>query len=229
MEKKAIKMFKKYLSYLFPVKHKIYRSKISEQLEITWINGALVVDTKHANYSYGSLQKILRKGLKKIGFTTVKQLEQVLVLGVGGGSVIKTLNDEILITGNITGVEIDPVMIGIAYEYYHLDHYKNVRILQHDAEQFMYNNKTFFNLIIVDLFQDIHIPDFVYHPKFIKALQNSLAPNGYLLFNTIVLNKKIAELNNAFCNYFTPALFSLQRYPEFDDKNEVIIIQKKAS
>lgn len=222
-------MFKKYLSYLFPVKHKIYRSKVSEQLEITWVNGELVVDTKHANYSYGSLQKILRKGLKKIGFTTVKEFDQLLVLGVGGGSVIATLNEEVQVTGTITGVEIDPVMIAIAYQYYHIDRYHNVRILERDAEQFMYDNKTFFDLIILDLFQDIHIPDFVYQPRFIKALQNSLAPGGYLLFNTIVLNKKIADQNNIFCNYFTPALFSLQRYPEFDDKNEVIIIQKKAS
>jgi spermidine synthase len=38
-------------------------------------------------------------------------MNQILILGVGGGSVIKTLVDEIKF--NITGVEIDPKIINI--------------------------------------------------------------------------------------------------------------------
>src|SRR6478672_4910701 len=99
-------MLKKVLSYFIPVN--VYRknSALSKSIEVTWANGQLVLDSKNTNYSYGSLQRILRKGLKKIGFSTVAKMQDILVLGVAGGSVIKTLVDEIGYNGKITGVEI---------------------------------------------------------------------------------------------------------------------------
>ena len=60
-------MIKKILSYLVPIPIEIIPSNISEQLELTWNNGKLVLDTKRTNYSYVNLQKVLRKGLLKIG------------------------------------------------------------------------------------------------------------------------------------------------------------------
>ena len=80
---------------------------MSKNLEVTWANGELVLDSKNTNYSYGSLQRILRIGLESIGFETVLKSEHILVLGVAGGSVIKTLSEEIGFKGRITGVEID--------------------------------------------------------------------------------------------------------------------------
>jgi hypothetical protein len=33
---------------------------VSKSIEITWTNGELVLDSENTNYSYGSLQRILR-------------------------------------------------------------------------------------------------------------------------------------------------------------------------
>lgn len=54
------------------------------------MNGKLVLDSKNTNYSYRNLQRILRTGLKNIGFKKINKMSQILVLGVAGGSVIKT-------------------------------------------------------------------------------------------------------------------------------------------
>ena len=54
----------------------------------------LVLDSKNTNYSYGSLQRILRLGLKNIGFDKIVPMDHILVLGVAGGSVIKTLVED---------------------------------------------------------------------------------------------------------------------------------------
>jgi hypothetical protein len=35
---------------------------VSKSIEITWTNGELVLIQKNTNYSYGSLQRILRFG-----------------------------------------------------------------------------------------------------------------------------------------------------------------------
>ena len=101
-------MIKKIFSYLIPIKIYETKSALSKSIEVTWTNGELVLDSENANYSYGSLQRILRLGLKNIGYEKIVPMNHILVLGVAGGSVIKTLVDEIKYKGKITGVEIDP-------------------------------------------------------------------------------------------------------------------------
>ena len=66
-------MFKKPFSYLLPITIFKQKSTVSQTLEVTWTNGKLVLDSKNTNYSYGSLQRILRKGLKIIGFERIKR------------------------------------------------------------------------------------------------------------------------------------------------------------
>lgn len=71
---------KKLLSYLFPITKKI-SSNINGELEITWADGKKYLNSLHANYSYGSLQKILDFGLSKVNF---HQEANLLLLGLGG-------------------------------------------------------------------------------------------------------------------------------------------------
>ena len=57
-------MIAKFFSYFLPINVIKRKSTISNSLEVTWNNGELVLDSKNTNYSYGSLQRILKKGLK---------------------------------------------------------------------------------------------------------------------------------------------------------------------
>ena len=54
-------IFKKIASYIYPIKLTEIPSDRSGSLEITLVNGKLVVDSENDNYSYGSLQKVLKK------------------------------------------------------------------------------------------------------------------------------------------------------------------------
>jgi hypothetical protein len=76
---------KKIFSYLLPIKIHTVKSMVSKSIEITWTNGELVLDSENTNYSYGSLQRILRLGLKSIGFDKIIKMNHVLILGVAGG------------------------------------------------------------------------------------------------------------------------------------------------
>ncbi len=62
-------MFKKTLSYLYPIT--IYKETltISKSIEVTLYNGKMLLNPKNTNYSFGSLQSILKKGLLDIGAT----------------------------------------------------------------------------------------------------------------------------------------------------------------
>ncbi len=122
-------MLKKIFSYLIPITIFKQKSTISSTIEVTWVNGELVLDSNNTNYSYGSLQRILKKGLQKIGFEKIKSMNHILVLGVAGGSVIKTLLNDVKYNGKITGVEIDPEIISIANTYFQLHETPNLTII----------------------------------------------------------------------------------------------------
>jgi len=75
-------LLNKILSFLIPISVFKQKSSVSSSIKITWNNGHLVMDSKNTNYSYGSLQRILRKGLQSIGFENIKNCNSILVLGV---------------------------------------------------------------------------------------------------------------------------------------------------
>ena len=220
-------MFKKLFSYFIPINVFKQKSNISQTLEVTWADGELVLDSKNTNYSFGSLQRILRKGLKFIGFGRIKAMNNILVLGVAGGSVIKTLVDEINFEGKITGVEIDKYVITIANEYFHLDQIQNLEIVIDDAFEFVLKTKENFDLIIIDIFQDTKMPNFLFETFFINRICDLLQPKGFILFNTMVLSDKQKKLNAEFLNAFNIAQYSVTKLHKVEELNELIIVERK--
>lgn len=220
-------MFKKLFSYIIPLNIFKQKSTISQTLEVTWTDGELVLDSKNTNYSYGSLQRILRKGLKFIGFERIQTMDKVLVLGVAGGSVIKTLVDEIHFEGKITGVEIDKAIIGIANEYFHLDQIQNLEIVIDDAFEFVLKTKDKYDLIIIDIFQDVRMPNFLFEKFFIDRICFLLNSKGFILFNTMILSDKQKQLNLDFFNAFDATKYTVTKLHKIEELNELIIIENQ--
>ena len=218
--------FKRLLSYLIPIKIDETKSDINKNLEITWNNGQLVLDSKNTNFSYGNLQKVLRFGLKKIGFERIKSLENTLIMGVAGGSVIKTLVDEIKYKGKITGIEIDAETINLANKYFGLDKTENLQIIIADAEKFVAETKETYNLIIIDIFQDNIMPDFLFENVFITNVLNVLNTNGYIIFNTIISDHLAQIRNEKFVKLIESKNLKLQRIPNLEGDNELLILRK---
>lgn len=219
-------MLKKYLSYFIPVKIYDKKSAISKTLEVTWNNGQLVLDSKNTNYSYGSLQRILRIGLKNIGFETIRNMNSVLVLGVGAGSVIKTLYQEIGCKGKITGVELDAETINIANRFFSLNKIPNLEIIIDDAFEFVLKTKTKYNLIIIDVFQDTIMPNFLFESFFTERLCFLLDMNGFILFNTMILSEKDEKRNKDYLTLFNPENYNVKTLPRLEQHNELILIKK---
>jgi spermidine synthase len=150
-------------------------------IEVTWANGELVLDSENTNYSYGSLQRILRYGLRNIGYKTILKMDHILLLGVAGGSVVKTLVDEIEYKGKITGVEIDSDMIQIANEYFNLNLIKQLEVVIDDAFEFVLKTKHQYNLIIIDVFEDTKMPNFLFERFFSERVCSLLKDHGFVL------------------------------------------------
>lgn len=219
-------MLKKWLSYILPINIKTEKSHWSKTLEVTWANGELVLDSAHTNYSYGSLQRILRIGLLKIGFERIAKMNHILVLGVAGGSVIKTLVNEAGYTNRITGVEIDANVISIAKKYFELDVISNLEIVLDDAFEFVLKTKDKYDLIIIDIFQDTKMPNFLFEAFFVNRILELLNINGIFLFNTMCLTDADNTRNADYLNLFHEKLVHVQTIPRIEAHNEVIIVEK---
>ncbi|MFH6949854.1 spermidine synthase [Flavobacterium sp. FlaQc-51] len=221
-------MIQKLFSYIIPIKIFKKKSERSKIIEITWANGELVLDSENTNYSYGSLQRILRYGLRNIGYDTILKMDHILLLGVAGGSVIKTLVDEIEYKGKITGVEIDPDIIQIANQYFNLDQIKQLEIIIDDAFEFVLKTKNKYDLIIIDIFEDIKMPNFLFESFFSERICFLLEKNGFVLFNTMILDEAHNVRNQKYISEINAELFTSKMLPRVEVHNELIIIEKVA-
>ena len=219
-------MIKKFFSYIIPIKIFEAKSSLSKSIEVTWANGELVLDSENTNYSYGSLQRILRLGLKNIGFDKIVPMDHILVLGVAGGSVIKTLVEEIKYKGKITGVEIDPEIINIANTYFKLNKVENLEIIIDDAFEFVLKTKDKYDLIIVDIFQDTTMPNFLFENFFTNRICLLLKNKGFILFNTMILNESENIRNKKYVSEFYKNNFKIKTIPRLEQHNELIVIEK---
>ncbi len=218
-------MFRKLFSFLIPINLVKKQSAFSKTLEVTYVNGTLVLDSLNTNYSYGSLQRILAKGLRYIGYKRIKKFDKILVLGVAGGSVIKTLVNEIKFKGEITGVEIDPNVIELANKYFNLNDIPNLNIYIDDAFEFVLKTNSKFDLIIIDIFQDTQMPNFLFEDFFVNRINFLLNINGFILFNTMVLNPDHELRNKNYRSKFSSD-FSVRLYPKVEQHNELFTIKK---
>lgn len=177
-----ISSIQNFLSFIFPIRLKTYSSAINGPLEINLVNGKKMLDTEISNYSFGSLQKILREGLRKTGTTG---MESILLLGLGGGSVIASLREEFGSNAEITALELDPQIIDIAKNEFHIEKYANLKIIEADAVEFVNSNQGSYDLIIVDLFVGNEVPEVFTQAGFIDKASHLLSANGKVIYNTM--------------------------------------------
>ena len=206
------------LSYIYPIT-KTIKSKYSGTLEITWYNGKKHLDTKNANYSYGSLQKILKIGLQKIDLTNV---QNILVLGMGGGSAIKTLLTDFKYENYITALDIDPVIIEIAKTEFNISETENLKIICGDAINFVDTTKKKYDLIIIDLFIDRQVPNDFYKDSFLQNITKLCSKNGQILFNADLSNAKKKNISEV-VTFFRSKSFQVEKYDKVNGTNTLLI------
>jgi len=115
----------------------------------------------------------------------VGTVRRVLVLGVGGGAVIRQLN-HFLAPELIVGVELNPVHLWVAQEFFGVAG-ENVELHQADARWWLrqYHGEPF-DMIIDDIFSDADGDPqraVVADGPWMRGLLKHLSPDGVLVFN----------------------------------------------
>lgn len=181
MMAKRYSFFQWLFSFLYPVIIQKDQSDVNSVLETTLENGKLVLNAANANYSYGSLYRVFIKALLSFNIN-IKNKKKILVLGMGGGSVVKFLFKN-KSQAQLDAVEIDRKIISIAKEMFDLAPTDRLNIYATDAIEFTQKCTEKYDLILIDIFIDDVVPEFCFSETFWKSLQNICLPTCDIVFN----------------------------------------------
>jgi spermidine synthase len=153
-------------------------------MDIRWEHGRLALNSANANYSFNQLHKVLQKALLEVNLQGLPEGD-VLNLGMGAGSSVSILRDELASENKIISVEYDPQIIQVAEQYFNIDRFDDHVIHEGDAMQYLSKNTDNYSLIIVDLFKDRSVDDRFKSAAFFQLLHERLKDGGVMCFNYV--------------------------------------------
>lgn|GEM_PF-217934 len=171
-------------SFILGVKLHEYHSRLSGRLELWLINGHKVLNSENTNYSFDSLHRVFQKAFRELQIEKTPP-ENVLILGFGAGSVASILRHEYHFQCCITGVDADPLLLQIADEHFGMQASPLLQLHCADAAGFIATDTNTYDLIVTDVFIDIHVPESVTEAEFFHNCYRALKPGGTFLMNII--------------------------------------------
>ena len=172
-------------------------SPVSGELYVYYVNGRYILNSARGNYSFGELHVAFRRIFRKLHIKN-RNISNVLLLGLGGGSVVNLLTEEFKIKCRITAVDIDPVFIETAYKYFKIDRFENLKIVNSDAIDFLKEDRVQYDLVVFDIYIDNEVPSEFETTGFLKLLKNTIKPSGLLVFNKDVNSEKMKQSMDSF-------------------------------
>lgn len=155
------------------------------------------------------VKKVWKDALKKI--KKVKpDVQSVLILGLGGGSVAE-LVQESWPESKKMGIDIDPKMIEMGGKYLRLKEVKRLRVVVGDTNVWMGTCKETFDLVLVDMYKGVDIPKEFTKQNFMKKVRRLLRPEGIAAFNHLYssIEKRDAEEFGKKLRTVFPAIISV--------------------
>jgi len=110
--------------------------------------------------------------------------DHVLALGMGGGTVTKRMWRDYP-DMRIDTVEIDPVVVDIAKEYFELPQDERLRHIVQDGRRFVQTTDETYDVIIVDTYYADAIPFHLTTQEFFEEAKQRLEPGGVIACNVI--------------------------------------------
>ena len=177
-------------SYFIDIPIEEKSSKYSGKLELILRKGRYALCTSNAVYSFDDLYINFRNSFKQIELDKYN-IKNVLVLGLGLGSIPFLLEKIFKKQYNYTLVEIDPAVVDLAHKYTlnRLDSALNV--ICSDALEFVDSCAQTFDLVAIDIFIDDLIPAEFESLQFLENIQKLMTPNALLMYNRLTYNEDL--------------------------------------
>lgn len=173
------------MSYLTEQVLETASSEHNAYLHVSLVHGRLQLVAEDAIYSFGDYYLNFRRVFERFDFEQLPLRSDVLVLGLGLGSIPELLENYIGVEYNFVAVEIDPVIIELASDYSLPALNSNIEVHEADAYAFLQLDARKYDLICVDVFQDATIPGHLNGQDFLDLLKASLNPGGAIIYNRL--------------------------------------------
>ena len=177
-----MKRIKNIVSFLYPLMIEARNGKVTPYLEVMQSKGKYVLNSENANYSFDGLHLIFDKLFQKIDINKF-DFKNVLILGMGAGSIISLLRNKYNINCPITAIEKDEVVIELAKKYFNIDKYKSLSIIKSDAFDYVIKTENKYDLIISDLFVDNDVPQIFASSAYLQNLKRISNESSCIMYN----------------------------------------------
>ena len=119
-----------------------------------------------------------------LGIAYNADARRVLYVGLGAGSSEKRLWRDFPRV-QIQAVELDPVVVDVAYRYFHLPRDPRLRVAVGDGRRYLANDERRFDVIVIDAFFADAIPAHLVTQEFLRLVRARLSPGGVVVTNAI--------------------------------------------
>lgn len=184
-------------SYFADIQLETVESVYSGPLEVICRKGRYALCTNNAVYSYDDLYVNFSDSFERLDLEAYG-LQNVLVLGLGLGSIPWLLEKKFHKIYNYTFVEIDQKIVNLAEHYTLSDLTAPYTICCEDALTYIKDCEQTFDMIIVDLFIDNTVPSVFESIDFLQNLKRLLRPEGLLLYNRLTDTPELLEQTTQF-------------------------------
>lgn len=211
--------FIRLLSYIFPIRAQLANGKFGP-LEVRWENGRKVLNSVNGNQSFGSLHRVWQNALSE-AFKDLRP-KTVLMLGYGGGSAAFILRNELRSTALITAIELDPCMIDLAASHFGSKSIEHFTMIHGDAIVQIHALKDRFDLILVDLFEDLDLARGVDTSGFAHGLRDRCEHGGMVCFNTVAYDEISGKRSQRIADHLGRVFNSVNEF-RYEGVNRVFI------
>ena len=177
------KLFTFLLSFLIPQTLEKRDSPVNGLIVIEKFFGKNRISVNGFWQSGEYAKRVMRMALRDLPCKR-NPVKNILLLGVGGGSVIEVINI-FFPSAQIVGVDNDSHMIEIGKKYFNLGKAINLNIIISDALDFLSDGKRqkIYDIILVDLYIGCDYPLFIGSKKYLAMIKKSLTLKGVYIFN----------------------------------------------
>ena len=201
-----IAFWKKLLSYFIDIRLEKKQSDYSGQLDVLLSRGRIALCTKNAMYSYEDLYLNFKESFDRIEISEFK-IDSVLLLGAGLLSVPYMLEKHHNKKFTSKALDIDPAVLALAKKYTLPKIHSDIELICSDATVFVSQDKSTYDLVVVDIFIDDKVPSEFETENFLKSVQSLLAPNALIMFNRMAQNDIALKKTEDYYNQVFKSIF----------------------
>jgi len=177
--------------------------------------GRFQLCTSNAIYSFEDLYVNFSRAFDRIDLDRSAPMN-VLVLGIGMGSIPMVMEAMDFEDCYFTAIEIDPVIIELLNEYGLPKIDSPIEVYETDAVQYAAISREKFDLVAIDLFINDIIPEAAQSKDFLSNIQERLSPDGMVMMNHLALTEADQRRGKAFFETIFRTVFPQSDYIDVD-------------